>query len=81
MKILLPNFFYDLQAPQIFICSKTDIGGIIPLMAKSSTYYFYMKTKILADFQICISLPLDTSADCGNYRYQKIPTKPRRTFA
>ena len=25
---------------------------------KSSTYYFHMKTKILADFQICISLPL-----------------------
>ena len=22
---------------------------------KSSTYYFHMKTKILADFQICIS--------------------------
>ena len=25
---------------------------------KSSTYYFYMKTKILADFQICDSVPL-----------------------
>ena len=25
---------------------------------KSSTYYFHMKTKILADFQICISVPL-----------------------
>ena len=25
---------------------------------KSSTYYFHMKTKILADFQICISIPL-----------------------
>ena len=25
---------------------------------KYSTYYFHMKTKILADFQICISLPL-----------------------
>ena len=25
---------------------------------KSSTYYFLMKTKILADFQICISVPL-----------------------
>ena len=25
---------------------------------KSLTYYFYMKTKILPDFQICISLPL-----------------------
>ena len=25
---------------------------------KSSTYYFHMKTKILKDFQICISVPL-----------------------
>ena len=25
---------------------------------KSSTYYFHRKTKILADFQICISVPL-----------------------
>ena len=25
---------------------------------KSSTYYFHMKTKIFADFQICISVPL-----------------------
>ena len=25
---------------------------------KSSTYYFHMKTKILADFQICINFPL-----------------------
>ena len=28
------------------------------LNVKSSTYYFHMKTKILADFQICISVPL-----------------------
>ena len=25
---------------------------------KSSTYYFHMNTKILADFQVCISVPL-----------------------
>ena len=25
---------------------------------KSSTYNFYMKTKILEDFEICISVPL-----------------------
>ena len=25
---------------------------------KSSAYYFHMKTKILADFQICVSVPL-----------------------
>ena len=31
MKISLPNFFYDLQAPQVFIYSKTDTGGTIPL--------------------------------------------------
>ena len=28
------------------------------LNVKSVTYYFYMKTKILADFQICNSVPL-----------------------
>ena len=28
------------------------------LNVKSSTYYFRMKTKILLDFQICISVPL-----------------------
>ena len=27
---------------------------------KSSTYYLHMKRKILADFQICISVPLNT---------------------
>ena len=26
---------------------------------KSSTYYFHMKMKIQADFQICISVPLN----------------------
>ena len=26
--------------------------------AKSSTYHLHMKQKILADFQICISVPL-----------------------
>ena len=31
---------------------------------KSSTYYFRKKTKILADFQICISVPL-TSRELG----------------
>ena len=25
---------------------------------KSSPYYFHMKTKILADFQICVGVPL-----------------------
>ena len=28
---------------------------------KSSAYYFHMKPKILADFQICISVPLKTT--------------------
>ena len=27
--------------------------------AKSSTYYFHIKMKIISDFQICISLPLN----------------------
>ena len=31
---------------------------------KCSTYYFPMKTKILADFQICISVP--SSSNCLN---------------
>ena len=31
---------------------------------KSSTYYFHMKTKILADFQACISVPLKHVASC-----------------
>ena len=31
---------------------------------KSSTYYFHMKTKMLADFQICISVPLKHVASC-----------------
>ena len=30
-KIYLPNVFYDLQAPQIFIYSKAVIGRTIPL--------------------------------------------------
>ena len=32
------------------------------LNVKSSTYYFHVKTKVLADFQTCISVPL-------RYRY------------
>ena len=31
---------------------------------KSSTYCFYKKTKILADFQICISVPLSKIYSC-----------------
>ena len=26
---------------------------------ESSTYYFHMKVKIFADFQICVSVPLN----------------------
>ena len=43
--------------------SNTKPGGpatfplFILLNVKSSTYYFHRKTKILADFQICISVP------------------------
>ena len=36
------------------------------LNVKSSTYYFRMKTKILADFQTCISIPLmENLTFCG----------------
>ena len=34
---------------------------------KSPTYYFHMKTKMLADFQICISEPLSV-AQCFQVR-------------
>ena len=34
---------------------------------KSSAYYFYMKTKILTDFQICISVPLWTPYGSRNF--------------
>ena len=29
-------------------------------IAKPSAYYFYVKTKVLTDFHICISVPLRT---------------------
>ena len=29
------------------------------VLIESSTHYFHVKTKILADFQICISVPLN----------------------
>ena len=29
---------------------------------KSWTYYFHMKAKILADFQVCISVPLNKNS-------------------
>ena len=40
--------------------------------AKSSTYYFQMTTKILADFQICISVPLKNVLTVGKMVY--VPT-------
>ena len=33
---------------------------------KSSTYFFHLKTKMLTDFQICISVPLNTLLANGN---------------
>ena len=33
---------------------------------KSSIYYFHMKTEILADFQICIGVPLKGSRNLAN---------------
>ena len=32
----------------------------------SSTYYFHMKAKMLADFQICISVPLTAMTTNNN---------------
>ena len=40
---------------------------------KSSTYYFHIKTKILADFQICISVPL-------SFYFWELPLKPSKFF-
>ena len=34
---------------------------------KSSTYYFHMKTKILTNFQICISVPLTLTLNSEAY--------------
>ena len=39
--------------------------------AKFSGYYFYLKTKICGDFQICISVPL--SPNTGKYLPEKTP--------
>ena len=38
MKISLPNFFYDLQAPQISIYSKIDTGGVIPFSVANKRF-------------------------------------------
>ena len=36
---------------------------------KSSTHYFHLKTKILADFQICISVPLSENETRFDKKY------------
>ena len=41
------------------LCISQKIKGV--LIVKSSTHYFHMKTKILAEFQICINVPLKSS--------------------
>ena len=40
-------------------CAYLKKGNVFNV--KSSAYYFHMKTKILADFQICISVPLNVT--------------------
>ena len=35
---------------------------------KCSTYQFHIKTKILVDFQICISVPLSKSLQCLTFQ-------------
>ena len=43
------------------------------LNVKPSTYYFHMKSKILADFQSCISVPLNSKEDTPvSQPYRKI---------
>ena len=45
---------------------------------KSSTYYFHIKTKILAHFQICISVPLKHTYNQWQNILQKV-RKPIKT--
>ena len=56
------NVFYGfwMFANQTFHKSHVRISQKVKgdFNVKSSTYYFHMKTKILADFQTCISVPL-----------------------
>ena len=55
-------FFLEGESPTLTNFSHNSRAHISKskrrLNAKSSTYYFHMKTKILADSQICISVPL-----------------------
>ena len=50
----------------------------------SSAYYIHMKAKILADFQICISVPLSTSwyvattSQIGRFYLRTVKTSQRR---
>ena len=39
--------------------AKNTFVAEVPFNVKSSTYYFHMKTKILADFQVCINVSLN----------------------
>ena len=41
-----------------FTCAYLKKYKVFCYNVKSSTYYFHMKTKLLADFEICISVPL-----------------------
>ena len=52
---------------------------------KSSAYYFHMKTKILTDFQICISVPLSNGRvsaiiDASMFCLIRLDKAGRRTF-
>ena len=45
---------------KLFLISRANISKSKSFFnMKSSTYYFHLKTKILGDFQICISVPLN----------------------
>ena len=50
-----PFFFLNYYGNKVDITQKVNA-----VMLKPSAYYFYVKTKIYVDFQICISVPLKT---------------------
>ena len=47
---------------------------------KSLSYYFHVKTKILADFQICISVPLIINSFLANATILYPPENTRNRF-
>ena len=68
-------FFRNLQK-NFWKTSRENNSRILRIKnAKFSGYCFYMKIHILADFQICISVPLNSTTESvcmsQNHRHQK----------